>query len=144
MSNWVAKIREHSHLKWNYAPTRNNPPDLGSRGCELSKLCEVWRDGSDWSGDCKNWPEQRNVTNNDEFEIERKKIKELLATTVDLQNPIGNPIEEIVGLVTQYLYKATGKTKLMKQELKEVILDTEMNVNNRPLMYIDDVSIFPC
>ena len=42
---------------------------------------------TEWLGDCKNWPEQPNVTNNDEPKIERKKLKELLAT-VDLQNPI--------------------------------------------------------
>ena len=41
-----------------------------------------------WLGDCKNWPEQPNITNNDESEIESKEVKELLATIVDLQNPI--------------------------------------------------------
>ena len=44
----------------------------------------------------------------------------------------------MVELVTQYLYKATRKAKLAKQELEEVILDTEINLNNRPLMCIDD------
>ena len=88
MSNPVAKIREHSYLKWNYVPTRNNPADLGSRGCELRKLCEFWWNGPEWLRDCKNWPEQPDITNNDESEIERKMVKELLATTVDLQNPI--------------------------------------------------------
>ena len=74
VSYWVAKIRENSYLEWNYVPTRNNPGDLGSRGCELSKLCEFWWDGPDWLGDCKNRPEQTNITNNDESEIERKKV----------------------------------------------------------------------
>ena len=41
------------------------------------------------------------------------------------------------GLVKQCLYKATGKAKLRKQDLEEVILDTETNLNNQPLMYID-------
>ena len=44
----------------------------------------------------------------------------------------------MVGLVKQCLYKATGKAKLTRQELKEVILDTEINLNNRRLMYIND------
>ena len=78
----VAKIREHSYLKWNYVPTRNNPSDLGSRGCELRRLCEFWWNGPELSRDCKNW------TDNDESEIKRKMVKELLATTSDLQNPI--------------------------------------------------------
>ena len=75
VSNRVAKIREHSYLKRNYVPTRNNLADLGSRGCELRKLSEVWWDGLEWLGDCKNMPEQRNITNN---EIERKKSKNYL------------------------------------------------------------------
>lgn len=36
----------------------------------------------------KNWLVIPNIKNNDESAIWRKKIKELLATTVDLQNPI--------------------------------------------------------
>ena len=43
-----------------------------------------------------------------------------------------------MGLVKQCLYNATRRAKLTKQELEEVILDTEINLNNRPLMYIDD------
>ena len=71
MSNRVAKITEYSYLKWNYVPTRHNPADLGSQGCELRKLCEFWWNGPESLGDCKNRPEQRNITNNDESEIER-------------------------------------------------------------------------
>ena len=88
MSSRVARIREHSYLKWNYVSTRNNLADLGSRGCELKKLCEFWRNGPEWLGDCKNWPGQPDIANTDESEIKRKMIKEFLATNVDLQNPI--------------------------------------------------------
>ena len=49
----------------------------------------------------------------------------------------------MVGLVKQCLYKTTGKANLTKQELEEVILDTEINLNNLPLMYIDDDIQFP-
>ena len=61
--NQVAKIRENSYLEWNYVQTRKNPADIGSRGCELSKLCEFWWDGTEWLGDCENWPQQPNITN---------------------------------------------------------------------------------
>ena len=50
----------------------------------------------------------------------------------------GCQFKRMVGLVKQCLYKATGKAKLKKKELEEVILDTEINLNNQPLMYIDD------
>ena len=49
----------------------------------------------------------------------------------------------MVGLIKQSLYKATGRAILTKKELQEVILDTEINLNNRPLMYIDDDIQFP-
>ena len=49
----------------------------------------------------------------------------------------------MVGLVKQCLYKATERAKLTKQELEEIILDTEISLNNRPLMYIDDDIQFP-
>ena len=64
MSNQVAKIRGHSYLKWNYVPTRSNPADLGSSGCEL---CEFWWKGPEWLGECKNRPEQPDITNNDDL-----------------------------------------------------------------------------
>ena len=54
----------------------------------------------------------------------------------------GGQFERMVGLVKQCLYKATGTAKFTKQELK-VILDTEINLNNRRLMYIDDDIQFP-
>ena len=42
----------------------------------------------------------------------------------------GGQFERMVGLVKQCLYEATGKVKLTKQELEEVILDKEINLNN--------------
>ena len=42
----------------------------------------------------------------------------------------GRYFERMVGLVKQCLHIATGKTKLTKQELVEVILDTKIHVNN--------------
>ena len=45
----------------------------------------------------------------------------------------------MVGLVKQYLHKAIGKVTFTKQELKEVLVDTEMNLSHwRSLAYIDD------
>ena len=46
-------------------------------------------------------------------------------------------------LVNQSLYKAAGKTEFANQELEEIILDTEINLNNRPQMYIDADVQFP-
>ena len=40
---------------------------------------------------------------------------------------VGCAIQKGDGLVKQCLYKATGKAQTTKQELEEVILDTEIN-----------------
>ena len=119
MSNRVAKIREHSYLKWNYVPTRNNPADLGSRGCELRKLCEFWWNGPEWLRDCKNWPEQPDITNNDESEIERKMVKELLATTVDLQNPTDTLLNKITLHKTLFIPVLIPNKSLLAEKIAE-------------------------
>ena len=41
----------------------------------------------------------------------------------------GGQFENMVGIVKQCLYKANGCAKFTKQELEEVILDTEINLN---------------
>ena len=50
----------------------------------------------------------------------------------------GGQFERTVRLLKQCLYKAIGRAKLTNQELEEVILDTDINLNKQPLMYIDD------
>ena len=67
---------------------------MGSRDFEQSKLCEFWWDGPEWLGDCKDWPEYFSITKDGESEIERKKLKELLGTTVDLKNSTGALLNE--------------------------------------------------
>ena len=49
----------------------------------------------------------------------------------------------MVGLMKQCLYKIVGKANLSWQELKEVLLDIEITLNNRPLNYLEDDIQFP-
>ena len=51
---------------------------------------------------------------------------------------VGWKIEGMIGLVKQSLFKATGRANLTKQELKEILLDIVIVLNNRPLIYIED------
>eukprot|EP00794_Sanderia_malayensis_P013094 gene13094-biopygen10447 len=50
----------------------------------------------------------------------------------------GGQFERIIGLVKQALYKVLGRASLSLQELKEIILDVEIALNNRPLCYVQD------
>ena len=50
---------------------------------------------------------------------------------------MGGQFERMVGLVKQYLFKATGRANLTKEELEEILLDMEIVLNSRPLIYIE-------
>eukprot|EP00794_Sanderia_malayensis_P000965 gene965-biopygen216 len=50
----------------------------------------------------------------------------------------GGQYERIIGLVKQSLYKVVGNANLKLPELKEVMLDVETSLNNRPLCYVED------
>ena len=43
-----------------------------------------------------------------------------------------------MGLVKQALYKSIGGANLTWSELEEVILDSEIALNNRPLSYVEE------
>ena len=44
----------------------------------------------------------------------------------------------MVRLMKQSLFKATGRANLTKQRLEEILLDIEIVLHNRPLIYIED------
>ena len=48
-----------------------------------------------------------------------------------------------MGLVKEYRYEASRKPNLIQKDLEEIILDTEIILNNQPLMYIDDEIQYP-
>ena len=50
----------------------------------------------------------------------------------------GGQFERMICLIKQTLYKTIGNGFLWLEELKEVILDIEMTLNNRPLSYVED------
>ena len=49
----------------------------------------------------------------------------------------GGQFERLIGLTKQILYKSSGKTNLNWNQLEEVLFDIEVNMNNRPLTYIE-------
>ena len=55
----------------------------------------------------------------------------------------GGQFERMVGLVKSVLYKSLGKALLTWDEFVEVLLDTEIVLNNRPLSYVEDDEEMP-
>ena len=49
----------------------------------------------------------------------------------------------MVGLVKQSLYNAIGYANLNLNKLEEILSDIEINLNNRPLTYLEDDVAFP-
>jgi hypothetical protein len=50
----------------------------------------------------------------------------------------GGQFERLIGVVKQAMYKAIGGANLNWNELSEVILDVEVQINRRPLSYVED------
>ena len=48
----------------------------------------------------------------------------------------GGQFKQMVGLVKQCLYKTTRRGNLIQREFEEIVLDIEVTLNNRPLMYV--------
>ena len=92
MSNWVAKISEKNYFNWSYVPTKSNPADLGSKGCQLNKLLGFWCHSPEWLGDSKHWPEQPAITSSEDSEVKggRKEMKWMVATTTIFQTLVNN------------------------------------------------------
>ena len=65
------EIKEESFIEWKYVPTKENPADLESRGCEITAIDDKRWELSKWRQDQTQWSEQ-------------PKIKKRLATTFTL------------------------------------------------------------
>ena len=50
----------------------------------------------------------------------------------------GGHFERLIGLPKHSLFNALGKTSLSWNELESVQLEVQVNLNNRPLTYIED------
>ena len=50
---------------------------------------------------------------------------------------MGGHFERLIGVIKQAVYKSLGRTSLLLGELEEVLLDVEINMNSRPLTYIE-------
>ena len=50
----------------------------------------------------------------------------------------GGQFERMVGLAKQCFYKSTGRANLSQEEFEEIVLDIEVTLNNRPLIYVEE------
>ena len=50
----------------------------------------------------------------------------------------GGQFERTIGIAKGAMYKVLGRANMKFNELKEILLDVEMTMNNRPLSYVED------
>ena len=55
----------------------------------------------------------------------------------------GGQFEILIGVFKATFYKVIGNAKLTFEELEETVIDVEVNMNNRPLCYMEDDVSFP-
>ena len=82
VGNRVLKIKSKKAISWKYVPTRQNPADIGSRGCMMKDLSENWFSGPCWLMNQEEWPKNITTHPSPETKSKTKIIKEVLAAVV--------------------------------------------------------------
>ena len=54
-----------------------------------------------------------------------------------------NQFERLIGITKRALHKAIRRTSLIVSKLEKVLLDVEINLNRRPLFYVEDDLQYP-
>ena len=71
--NRVRQIREKSYIKWRHVGTKENPADIGSRGCNGDHVPEEWLNGPAWLSNPRDWPPEVSTRVTDESNAELKR-----------------------------------------------------------------------
>ncbi|XP_046862768.1 uncharacterized protein LOC124456341 [Xenia sp. Carnegie-2017] len=85
VANRVKVIREKNYISWKHVGTKDNPADIGSRGCNGDQLYEKWLEGPKWLSDPEKWPKEVTIEATVETEAEVKKCKEVFMPAVQLE-----------------------------------------------------------
>ena len=71
----VRKIKSKENIEWNYVNTKDNPADLGSRGCHGDELLKSFHSGPEWLTKPECWPEKIEIKATEESEKEAMSTK---------------------------------------------------------------------
>ena len=126
--NRVDKIKEMP-LKWLHCPTADNPADIGSRGCYPNKIGDIWFYGPKWIGDNDKWPEQPQIVESidSELELSKQRDKEIVMMEVacDKEGPLHFLLNKpymkmlrITAYVFRFFRRAQGEDSLSTEEIE--------------------------
>ena len=98
VGNRVAEIQEWSQdVIWKHVPTKQNPADIVSRGCNVEELSNsIWFNGPEFLlKDDSNWPQNSHITLSPEEELLEKRAKSsVFVNTADTQESLIECIEK--------------------------------------------------
>ena len=76
VANRVRLIQEKSYIIWKHVGTKDNPADVGSRGCQADQLSTKWLEGPEWLSNPNDWPTEVIIEATEETEAEAKRQRE--------------------------------------------------------------------
>ena len=73
VTNRVGLIQEKSYIIWKHVGTKDNPADIGSRGCQADQLSTKLLEGPEWLSNPNDWPSEVIIEAAEETEAEAKR-----------------------------------------------------------------------
>lgn len=71
--NRVKQIKEKGYINWRHVGTKDNPADIGSRGCGGDYIPKKWLNGPPWLSNPSDWPPEITTKATDETNAELKR-----------------------------------------------------------------------
>ena len=94
VANRVNKIRDKTYIQWRHVGTYQNPTDIGSRGCQLNKLSELWFQGPEWLTEVDIRPGDILTEPNKEAKAEARLTKEIFATVTETKDSLDGVLKK--------------------------------------------------
>lgn len=97
--NRVKKIKEKSYIKWRHVGSKENPADIGSRGCTGERVPGEWLNGPTWLSNPSDWPPEIVTSATDESKAELMQEQRAVLTCV-----MEGEAEVMYGLLEKHSY----------------------------------------
>jgi hypothetical protein len=88
VANRVKLIKEKSYITWKHVGTKENPADIGSRGCQADQLSTKWLEGPEWLYNPDEWPDEVAIEAAKETETEAKQSGEIFKAVIQQEEDV--------------------------------------------------------
>jgi hypothetical protein len=88
VANRVKLIKEKSYITWKHVGTKENPADIGSRGCQADQLSTKWLEGPEWLSNPDEWPDEVAIEPTKETETVAKQSGEIFKAVIQQEEDV--------------------------------------------------------